>query len=444
MTCNELYPSHIAKLRERYEESIGLLNSQDVGIEAVLVHSGSLVKYFADDLDVPFRPHAHFRHWLPVHRPEQMILLVPGERPTYFRVQPQTFWSDGRIPLEPWWANEFEIVDLGRPEDILDHLPSVRRIAFLGRNTSFAAKIGLPSILFNEKHLRNRLDHHRSLKTEYEVELIRASNRIAGLGHAAARTAFFEGKSEQEVHRSYLNACGALDADMPYPTIVAFDERASILHYQHKRIEDGKNSRLMLIDAGFTQRGYASDITRTYVRANAPPVVHELLRRVTGLKDLIISEIFPGVQFNDLNQQAHGEVTRILSDLEIVRGEEEELLEIKISDLFFPHGLGHLLGIQVHDVSGLFIDETGALEPPPHEHKSLRLTRRLEEGMVYTIEPGIYFIPHLLDLEENAAKRMFLNKEAVDELIPWGGVRIEDNLVLRGDRAENLTTEAMI
>ena len=444
MTCNELYPSHIVKLRERYEESIRLLNSHDVGIEAVLVHSGSLEKYFADDLDMPFRPHAHFSHWLPIHRPDQMVLFVPGERPTYFRVQPQTFWCDGRIPLETWWANEFNITDLGRPEDVLDHLPPVRRIAFFGRNTSFAAKMGLPSIFFNETHLRNRLDYHRSLKTEYEVELIRESNQIAGLGHAAARTAFFEGKSEREVHRSYLSACGALDADMPYPTIVAFDERASILHYQHKRIEDGANSRLMLIDAGFTQRGYASDITRTYARTNAPPGVRELVQRVTDLKDLMIREIFPGIQFNDLNHHAHREVTRILIDLDLVRGEEEELLEIKISDLFFPHGLGHLLGIQVHDVSGLFRDETGALEPPPHEHKSLRLTRRLEEGMVYTIEPGIYFIPHLFGLENNAAKRTFLNEKAVNEFIPWGGVRIEDNLVLRGDRAENLTTEAMI
>jgi len=200
----------------------------------------------------------------------------------------------------------------------------------------------------------------------------------------------------------------------------------------------------MLIDAGFTQRGYASDITRTYARTNAPPGVRELVQRVTDLKDLMIREIFPGIQFNDLNHHAHREVTRILIDLDLVRGEEEELLEIKISDLFFPHGLGHLLGIQVHDVSGLFRDETGALEPPPHEHKSLRLTRRLEEGMVYTIEPGIYFIPHLFGLENNAAKRTFLNEKAVNEFIPWGGVRIEDNLVLRGDRAENLTTEAMI
>ncbi len=111
----------------------------------------------------------------------------------------------------------------------------------------------------------------------------------------------------------------------------------------------------------------------------------------------------------------------------------------KIGHLFFPHGIGHLLGIQVHDVGGQLKDPSGEPAPPPPEHPFLRLTRETEPGMVFTIEPGLYFIPTLLDPERNSAKGRLLNWKLIDELIPFGGIRFEDDVVVTAAGYENLT-----
>jgi len=442
MNFAEQFAQHIRTLQSRYEETLKLLAGENHPIEAVFLHSGSEKTYFADDEAVPFRAHGHFRHWAPVNRPDQAVLMQPGKRPTFYRVQPKTFWCDTTIGMDPWWADAFDPVDAVNPDDVIDHLPPLRRIAFIGENTSYASRLGFPSSLQNLPHLRNRLDSHRSLKTPYEIDQVIEANRKALRGHEAARLAFEAGESEYGIHRAYVAACGADEVGLPFPPIVTLDETSAILHYQHKRREPGTSARLMMCDAGDTQNGYASDITRAWLRDSAHPIFHELLERVTAIKDTIAATATAGTVFKDLNEQCHGMVTDILLDVEVIRGDRDELIEKKVSTLFLPHGLGHLLGLNVHDVGGLFKDETGVLEPPPEEHKSLRLTRTLENGMIYTVEPGIYFMPMLLEEEREKEKGGYVNYDLVEELIPLGGVRMEDDVVIEGDRPRNLTAAA--
>ena len=187
--------------------------------------------------------------------------------------------------------------------------------------------------------------------------------------------------------------------------------------------------------------GYASDITRTFLRDSAHPVLHELRTRMEQLMHRLIDGCRTEVSFKEINDQAHEGALEIVIDLDLASGSPEELTEHKISKLFLPHGVGHLLGIQVHDVSGLFKDATGVLEPPPHEHKELRLTRRLEPDMVLTVEPGFYFIPMLLEPERSTEKGRLLNFALLDELMPLGGVRMEDNIQVAAEGPLNLTAQ---
>jgi Xaa-Pro dipeptidase len=110
--------------------------------------------------------------------------------------------------------------------------------------------------------------------------------------------------------------------------------------------------------------------------------------------------------------------------------------------VFFPHGLGHLLGLQVHDVGGRLANRDGELAPPPAAWPGLRNTRTLDAGAVVTIEPGLYFIPALLESARDGAAASAINWSLIKELMPFGGIRIEDNVLATTDGADNLTRNA--
>jgi len=150
-----------------------------------------------------------------------------------------------------------------------------------------------------------------------------------------------------------------------------------------------------------------------------------------------------GVSYTAIHDKAHRGTLDLLVRHELCRGTDEELVEQKVSRMFFPHGIGHLLGLQVHDVSGHFKDETGILAPPPSEHPSLRLTRKMEPGMVFTIEPGFYFIPTLLNPHRDDAVGELLNWPLIDALTPLGGIRDEDNILVTEKGPVNLTRLAV-
>jgi len=441
MELAERFAEHVCRVQGVYNRALEELRAEEKApdIDAVLLHSGSETVYFADDRHPPFEAFGHFRQWVPVNRPDQMVLIRPGEKPVYFQVTPPDFWYDQTVDVEDWWARQFDIVPLEDAKQVMDHLPATRRIAFLGENVRFAADMGLPAYLHNEVHLKNYLDYHRGMKTPYEVDQLREANRIGMISHRAARDAFERGGSEWDIHLAFLTANRMIEHDSPYTNIVALDHKAAILHYQHKRRESGENSQVLLIDAGCRVRGYCSDITRTYARDSAHPVFRSLLERMDRVQRDLCAMVKPGVPYADVHEAAHSAALDLLLAHDIVHGDREALEEAKISKLFYPHGIGHLLGIQVHDVGGYFKDETGALAPPPEEHKFLRLNRKMTEDMVFTIEPGLYFIPVLLDPERGSDKGKHLNWKLIDELIPFGGIRIEDNILVTADGQENLT-----
>jgi len=198
---------------------------------------------------------------------------------------------------------------------------------------------------------------------------------------------------------------------------------------------------VLLLDAGAARRRYACDITRTTTARGCDPRFVELVRAVDALERELAAAATAGRPYLDVHLDAHRGVARILSGLRLLRVSAEEALARGLTHPFLPHGIGHHLGIQVHDVAGRQADPSGTPAPPPKEHKYLRNTRTIEPGHVFTIEPGIYFIPMLLRPFRSGPDAPAFDWEAVDALLPLGGVRVEDNVVVEADGPRNLTRQ---
>ena len=253
----------------------------------------------------------------------------------------------------------------------------------------------------------------------------------------AARAAYFDGASELDIHLSYLAASRQTDADLPYPNIVAQNEHAGVLHYQHRDPQPPSRRRSFLIDAGGRHLGYASDITRTY--SAAPDAFAELIDALDEKQRALIADIRPGISYVEMHERMSLSIGDLLARFGLVRCDAHTAFETGITDVFFAHGLGHLLGLQTHDVGGCLASADGRASPPPKRYPALRLTRTIESGYVFTIEPGIYFIPQLLDAARQGRHGQEIVWTAVESFLPYGGVRIEDNVLVTEDGFENLT-----
>lgn len=435
------YGDHIANLRLNYEAALTELSSKDgFELEGVLLHSGSEDHYFGDDRGVPFQAYGHFLHWIPVNRPDQFVYFSPGQQAIYFQVVLQDFWYEQTIEVDNAWIEQFQIIRLSSISELCKHLPSTA-IAYLGVEREFARSLGLAATSINPDALVAYLDFQRGIKTGYELRQLREANRIGLLGHASARESFLNGASEYDIHMAFLGACRILEEQSPYTNIVALDEKSAILHYQHKRRDCAQKSQVLLIDAGCRINGYGSDITRTTTKETANPVFKALLAGMEKLEQTLVDQVKPGMPCQDLHNAALAGVANLLIEHQLCDQPASILMQQKIPQLFMPHGVGHLLGIQVHDVGGRQKDITGASLPPAEHSPALRNTRCMEKNMVFTIEPGFYFIPLLLERERSQAKGKFINWELVDSLYPCGGIRIEDNVRVTEDGVENLTRQ---
>lgn len=439
----ENYAEHIATLTARYSDALEFVADQKLPIDATLVHSGTEQHYYSDDRGVPFQAYGHLLNWLPVNRPNQFVLFQPGEKPIYFQIVPSDFWYEQDIHIDPAWEEQFTIVRLSNLDQLSAELRrrGIEGLAYIGEDGGSAAMLGIEPALVNPPSLLAFLDFARGIKTEYELDQLRSANRLALLGHAAARTSFFNGGSEYDIHMAYLQAAQILEDESPYTNIVALNEKAAILHYQFKRKTLKEKGRVLLIDAGCRVRAYGSDITRTSVSEDAHPVFKSLCAAMEQLELALLEEVTPGTAYQSLHASALKQLAAVLLEHDICRGSASELSELNIPQLFMPHGVGHLLGIQVHDVGGHQSDRSGAVLSPPPESPALRNTRTMEPNMVFTVEPGLYFIPLLLEPERDSERGKKINWKLVDELYPSGGIRIEDNIRVTDIKAENLTRQ---
>lgn len=435
-----LYLDHLAALQRHAEEALAR-----TGFDVLLIASGIEKYAFLDDRPYLFQANPHFKHWLPLtNHPHSWLAVRPGHKPRVVYHQPDDYWHVPPSAPSGEWVDAVELVVIREPEQAARALADLvtPRTAILGE--ADAALPGSPEIRPNNPEaLLNLLHWARGVKTPYELEQMRAAQRRAVPGHNAARAAFLRGESEAGIHRAYLLATGHTDRDLPYSNIVGLNEHAAVLHYQYQDESPPAESRSFLIDAGAQVNGYASDITRTW----AAPGHDEFAALVAAMEAEqlgLVDEVREGVDYRDIHLSTHRRIARVLRDAGIVRMDEAAMVEAGVTKPFFPHGIGHLLGLQVHDVGGFMASETGGVADKPEGHRYLRLTRPLQAGMVVTIEPGLYFIPMLLRELRASAHAAQVDWDAVERLSRYGGIRIEDDVACRagGAAPENLTRDA--
>jgi len=213
------------------------------------------------------------------------------------------------------------------------------------------------------------------------------------------------------------------------------NDHAGTLHYQYYDTAAPTKSRSLLIDAGVRYRGYCSDITRTIAGVGEGRFA-ALVQGLEQLQFRLCKMVAPGVDYLDIHRKTHQGIAALLSSAGLVNDlSDEDMVAEGVTRAFFPHGIGHFLGVQVHDVAGKPV-------PPPADAPFLRLLRTLEPGMVVTIEPGLYFIPSLLEPLLSGPFGRHINRPLLDELQGCGGIRIEDNVVVTDSGSRNLTREA--
>jgi len=415
----KLFKQHIEHLTQITTDALAA-----TGYDGIWIYSGHPENNFLDDMAPPHSINPHFKWWIPVpHVTSSVLHFVPGKKPKVYLYQPADFWHKVVDNSQDKWAENFDVVVMGHFSE-LPNFNEHKNHAWIGSRELQP----LSEDQTNPQALINYLHFSRVQKTEYEIHCIGEANKLALKGHHAAKNAFYAGMSEFEIHMAYLNACQHNEYQMPYGNIVALNENPSVLHYQYQSRERIKQTDLksFLIDAGANYKGYAADITRTYAYQDG--MFAEMIQMMDEKQQLLCDKAVVGQDYIELHKMAHLLISEVLCEFNVFNCSAETAVSSGLSQTFFPHGLGHYLGLQVHDVSGHVIDINGTVKAPPEAYPFLRLTDVLRNHAVITIEPGVYFIPMLL---KELGKNKDVNWHKVEQLVPFGGIRIEDNIVVQ-------------
>ena len=428
-----LYAEHLATLKAHADQAL-----QREGFDHLAIAAGQPGLQFLDDRPYPFAVNPHFKHWLPVTKaPGSWLLYTPGRKPKLVYLQPHDYWHV--VPEAPagYWVEHYEIAIIREAKDARAHLPNdAARCAVIGETLA-----GLDGFAPNNPQgVLDYLHYQRSYKSAYELAMMRVASKIGARSHRAAQHAFRTGASEFDIHVAYMTAARQTD-ELPYNNIIALNEHAAVLHYMELAHAPPAHSHSFLIDAGASFHGYASDITRTHAAAHAGEF-QALIDAVDAAQRGFVAQVRAGQSYPDLHVHAHLVLGGILKEHGFIRMSAEAALAGGVTSTFFPHGLGHPIGLQVHDVAGFQASDRGGTLPRPAGHPYLRMTRALEPGMVVTIEPGLYFIDMLLAELKNKPAAKDVDWTRVDAFRKYGGIRIEDDVVCTEGEPENLTRDA--
>lgn len=416
----------------------------DESQRAVVYMRGAELMYrYHTDYEFPFRQESNFWYLTGVNEPD-FHLLFDLKKQEYHLFAPKrdaqyAVWH-GRIKSMEQYREEYNPdhlhYDAALPK-ILQELDPEIIYCLDEEQAEFVEEFDRKTPIDLDV-LPEAITHCRVFKTEWELDKMREAARINNTAHTEVLKALKPGMHEYELKAvfDYYQIKNGLMQDA-YNGIFASGANSAILHYveNDRKIKDGD---LFLIDAGFENRGYASDITRTYpANGSFTGPQAAVYEAVLESQKQVIAMIEPEVQMETLHMQAARTMMQGLKDADIVLGSMDDLMENDIFALFFPHGLGHFLGLDTHDVGG-YPKGVDKIERPGLKY--LRTRRSLQPGMVVTIEPGLYMVPALLKPAlEDSKISSFLNKQKVENMFDFGGVRIEDNIVVTEDGYENLT-----
>ncbi|CAF0996440.1 unnamed protein product [Rotaria magnacalcarata] len=283
----------------------------------------------------------------------------------------------------------------------------------------------------------------RVLKTDLELNVLRYTNKMSSEAHKFVMLNIKDGMYEYELESLFQYYCHRYGAmrHMSYTCICATGENPAVLHYGHAGAPNDRRltaNDMCLFDMGGEYCCYASDITCSFpVSGTFTKEQRIIYEAVLDANRQVMKSVHPNVSWIDMHLLAERTQLEHLKLAGLVQGDIEEMMDARLGAIFMPHGLGHMLGIDTHDVGGYLEPHTRSTLPGL---KSLRTNRLLKERMCLTIEPGIYFNQALLNgAYENERLNKFLNKTEIDKYLHIGGVRIEDNIFITKDGCELLT-----
>ncbi len=414
--------NHLKDRRAKAAKAWGLTR------EIVLVGAGEPVFLPGhQDQTYPFRAHAEYFWLTDREKPGCVLAYDPREGWTDFvpaATDLQRVWEgapgEGQgVPLkglEKWLKKRRQ-----RPTAVLGS-----RIKGVSSDASLA------------KRLREGLLDARRPKDEEELRRMREAARATAKGFAKIAPLIRPGVTERaleiELEAEFFRNGAQRTA---YDTIVGSGPNSGVLHFMPTS-RAARAGELVLIDAGAEVQGYASDVTRTYPASGKfTPEQRDIYSIVDDTRRNAIAKCRPGVEWRDVHLGACLDIARGLSGIGLLRGRAEDLLEQDAQALFFPHGIGHMLGLGVRDAGGALPGRKKSRKPGL---KYLRVDLPLKPGYVMTVEPGIYFIPALLNNAENRKRhRDTVAWDRADKMLDFGGIRIEDNVLVTTIEAEILT-----
>lgn len=435
------------------------LTSRNVAKGAIVLleggRSSDVQRYSTDTDHFPFRQESFFQWLFGVTEPDFFgaVDVDSGSSMLFIPRLPESYlvWS-GQIHAPEHFRLKLRVDEVHFSDEIGEVLskknPSVL-LTLRGLNTDSGSYTreatfnGIDKFTVNNEILHAEITECRVFKTDLELEVLRYVNKVSSEAHKqvmkSVRPGMYEYQGES-VFQHYCYTHGGMRG-MGYTCICASGHNGSVLHYGHagepnsKLIKDGD---MCLFDLGGEYYGYVADITCSFpANGKFTPQQRFIYEAVLDANRAVMKAAKPGVQWADMHRLAERVLLERLRDGGLLQGDVDEMMSAHLGAVFMPHGLGHLMGLDVHDVGGFpegvkRIDEPGI--------RCLRTTRTLEERMVLTIEPGCYFINKLLnDALANPEQSKFLVKEKIGAYRRFGGVRIEDDVAVTSTGVELLT-----
>lgn len=419
-----------AARRRRFADA---LTAGEIGSAIVLIGAGEPVSIPGGlDQVYPFRAHPDYWYLTGENRPGSLIAYDPQDGP----VDGWVAFSHPPTPAERTWEGECVVV--GRPMVELAAWLAARRgrsVALLG-----APLPGVAADPALSARLAAQTLHARRVKDAAEVAAIRRAVEITAPVFAALPSWIRPGVTERALRDRILSGFIAGGADGEgYGTIVGIGPDAAVLHFSPGARAAG-DSDFVLIDAGAELNRYTADVTRTYPVAprNVTPTQRDFYNAVLHAQQRAAAGCRDGVEVHDLHRRCAEDMAAGLVQMGLLAGSPAELVERGVMALFFPHGLGHLVGLGVRDASGCL---PGRTHRPGPGGTAIRLDLPLRAGYCMTIEPGLYFIPALIDGDEPRSRfRDAVRWSEVDRARKEiQGVRIEDNVLVTAGEPEVLT-----
>ena len=427
-----------------------LANDLGNGVILILGNGESSIN-FKDNV-YPFRQDSNFLYFFGIDRPDLAAIIDVDEQKTI------VFGDDLSVEYIVWMGPQPALADQAAAAGVKNTAPYSDLEGYLAeavkknRAVHYLPPYRPENVIKLHKWLGIPLDEVKakasvpfikavvaqaSIKNEEEIREMELAVNVSGAMHVAAMKAARPGITEAQLTGIVEGIASACQMHTAYPVILSKNGQILHNHYHGNTLESGQ---LVLGDFGAESKmHYAGDLTRTFpVAKKFTSLQKDIYNIVLDAEVKSIESLKPGVKYMDTHLFASKIITEGLKGLGFMKGDTDEAVANGAHALFFPHGLGHMIGLDVHDMEDLGENYVGYAEGQERSTqfglKSLRLAKSLEPGFVLTVEPGIYFIPELIDMWEKEKKHdAFINYDKLKDMRNFGGVRIEDNVLITSD-----------